>query len=53
MDEPGKLGSCCLSELDVTCLRLLMIISNADIFHVNFKVCLVRDITKAPSFVFW
>ena len=52
-DEPGKLGSCCLSELAVTCLRLLMIISNAEIFHVNFKVCLVRDITKAPSFVFW
>ena len=52
-DEPGKLGSSCLSELAVTCLRLLMIISNAEIFHVNFKVCLVRDITKAPSFVFW
>ena len=52
-DEPGKLGSSCLSELAVTCLRLLMIISNAEILHVNFKVCLVRDITKAPSFVFW
>ena len=52
-DEPGKLGSCCLSEVAVTCLRLMMIISNAEIFHVNFKVCLVRDITKAPSFVFW
>ena len=52
-DQPGKLGSCCLSEVAVTCLRLMMIISNAEIFHVNFKVCLVRDITKAPSFVFW